>query len=124
MNIKMKLFLVGILAGGISYWFNNYNEYLLLGVNIHYIMFINSILFSFIVTYYYLKSNSNDSAAIISLGALSAYIIRILFDVAFIDKTSHNLLPFEIIMISLIVFPGTYLGAFGVKLVKRIKKIG
>ncbi len=123
MNTKMKLFLVGILAGGISYWFNNYNEYLLLGVNIHYIMFINSILFSFIVTYY-LNSNSNDSAAIISLGALTAYIIRILFDVVFIDRTSHNLLPFEIIMISLIVFPGTYLGAFGVKLVKRIKKIG
>ena len=123
MNTKMKLFLVGILAGGISYWFNNYNEYLLLGVNIHFIMLINSILFSFIVTYY-LKSNSNDSALIISLGALSAYIIRILFDVAFIDNTSHNLLPFEIIMISLIVFPGTYLGAFGVKLVKWIKKIG
>lgn len=123
MNTKMKLFLFGILAGGISYWFNSYNEYLLLGVNINYIMFINSILFSFIVLFY-LKSNSNDSAAIISLGALSAYIIRVLFDVIFIDNTSHNLLPFEIIMISLIVFPGTYLGAFGVKLVKRIKKIG
>lgn len=46
-----------------------------------------------------------------TFGFISAVMLRVIYDTTFIDSTSHNLWPFEVIIALMIVFPASLIGA-------------
>ena len=71
--------------------------------------------FSFIIAiasgYFYAK-NFVRPALLITSAILAATLINIVFEIIFIDRTSHNLLPFELIYIFIIAYFPAQAGAF------------
>ena len=118
MKTKIWIILVGILLGNISYWFNSFDEYSVMGEYIYLFMSIGPLLGSFLFTIY-LTENPAKIALLIYIGVLLAYIVRIFFDINFIDSTSHNLFPFEIIGISVVTIPSAFVGAYFAEGMKR-----
>jgi hypothetical protein len=113
--------LLGIVVGGFSYWFNAYNQLFVAGINIYHIMGIGAFLGSIIMSYS-LSMKPSKIALSMSIGIIIAILVRIFFDVTFIDSTSHNLAPFEIIIAACIVFPSAFVGSLLSKLVALLRK--
>ncbi|GAB2608708.1 hypothetical protein [Belliella aquatica] len=115
-KITIAISLIGLLLGGIAYWFQPYNQQDLFGVSIYLIMGVGAFLSSFFIKIY-LKEKPLKIANFVSLGVIMAVLARIIFDVAFWDSTSHNLAPFEIIICGLNAFFPALIGGFLGKLV-------
>lgn len=120
-TLKLWIIFIGLIVGGFSYWLNPYNELSLLGVHIYLILCIGSLLASFFIQ---ILSNSNPIKIILflSLGAIIAIVIRIIYDTAFWDSTSHNLAPFEILITAFIILPSAFVGVYLARLVKWLER--
>lgn len=118
---KFWIILAGIMAGGIAYWFQPYNQSTMLGINIWLIMSTGVF-----ITVFLLKLLSNDKpnkiALLVSSGVILAVFARIVYDVTFWDSTSHNLAPFEIVICAFVVLPVAFAGAYLPSLVKRLRQ--
>lgn len=110
-NESLWVTIVGMIVGGISYWFNEYNIMEIGGISIYLIMGVGSLIGSMLMQYRY-KLKPVKSAQFISLGVIFSVLIRIIFDTAFVDSTSHNLAPFEVIIAATIAFPCALIGAY------------
>ncbi|WP_370479644.1 hypothetical protein [Tamlana flava] len=112
---------VGIIIGGISYWFQPYNQLYTDVSQIKLIWslgtFIEALLLAFI-----LNEKPFIIAVFVFLGVIFAVIARIFYDITFMDKTSHNLFPFDIVLCGIITFPSAFAGVYLAVLVKKIKK--
>ncbi|WP_167618358.1 hypothetical protein [Maribellus sediminis] len=127
--MKNKIFigttLVGLIIGGIAYWFQPYNRSTVLGINMYLIMSLGAFFASFLLRVFG-NEKPPKIALLVSLGIALAVIARIIYDTTFFDSTSHNLAPFEIIICGIITIPsafaGTYLGLLFKKINKRDNK--
>lgn len=114
-NESLWVIIVGMIVGGISYWFNEYNIMEIGGISIYWIIGVGSMFGSMLMGYKF-KLKPAKSAKFISLGVMLSVLIRIIFDTAFVDSTSHNLAPFEVIIATAIAFPCALIGAYIAKL--------
>ena len=114
--------LVGLILGGISYWTQSYGQIEILENNFIQIMwsagpFIGTLLLMFL-----LKEKPWRPALLISCGFILAAVVRIVYDIIFIDPAHHNLAPFEIIICGIFVLPCSFAGAYLSLLIKKLKK--
>ena len=92
---------LGIISGVVYYWFTEYDSLELCGIHIYLILLIGVLLSSLMCLRRRTIKVSSIYSGILS-GVFLAVSLRILYDLIFWDNSSHNLLPFEII-ISLII---------------------
>ncbi len=120
METKVKLgnIGVGLIIGGIAYWFQPYNQMTVLGLNIWLIMSIGSFIASAFIMLY-LKEKPLKIALFVSLGVALAILARIIYDTIFWDSTSHNLAPFEIIIGGIVTIPSAIAGVYVGLLAKK-----
>lgn len=110
-KIRICITLAGLIIGGIAYWFQPYNHDTVLGINMYLIMTVGAFFASLFLM---LFGNEKPSkiALLVSLGVLLAVLARIIYDTTFVDPTSHNLAPFEIIICGIITIPSAFAGTF------------
>jgi hypothetical protein len=113
------IIVAGILAGAISSWFNEYNQLTVFGISIRLLLAITSFAASFLMSLFYSESNAKIPL-LISAGVLMALAGRIIFDL-YIDSTSHNLFPFEMLISFSISFSCAFVGSFLASLYKKKK---
>lgn len=124
-KVRIRITLVGLIVGGLAYWFQPYNQDTVLGINMYLIMTVGAFFASFLLK---LFGNEKPSkiALLVSLGVVLAVLARIIYDTTFWDSTSHNMAPFEIIICGIITIPcafaGVYLGLFIKKFKTRFDK--
>jgi hypothetical protein len=111
------LLVLGLISGALSFWINPYNEHILFGVDQRLILAFSTFLTALVFRLYFKKPTLLISTYIAG-GVLIAFLLRVVFDTAFIDKSHHNLLPLSLIIYSLIIFPASFLGAFLAHLIK------
>lgn len=118
MKVKLASIIAGVVIGGIGYWFQPYNQLNVFGIHTYIIWFVGAFLISMLLMFLF-KCKKLTLSSFMALGILLAVTLRILFDIAFLDPTSHNLFPFEIIICGIVSFPGALAGAFFPGLFKR-----
>lgn len=117
-KVKLGIIGVGLIIGGIAYWFQPYNQMTVLGLNIWLIMSIGSFIASAFIMLY-LKEKPLKIALFVSLGVALAILARIIYDTIFWDSTSHNLAPFEIIIGGIVTIPSAIAGVYVGLLAKK-----
>ncbi len=120
-KIRFGITLVGLIIGGIAYWFQPYNQSTVLGINMYLIMTVGAI-FASLLLKLFVNEKSPKIALLVSLGVVLAILARIIYDTTFWDSTSHNLAPFEIIFCGIITIPSAFAGTFLGFLIKDFKK--
>lgn len=118
-KIVILIILVGIMAGGLSYWFNPYNELSLLGISIYKLMGAGAFLGSLSLTLI-LNEKPWKIALLITTGIIIGIMCRIIFD-GINDSSTHNLFPFEIIAALFISVPSAFIGSYLSVLIKYVK---
>jgi hypothetical protein len=109
---------VGVIIGGISYWFNPYNVMEIGGISIYMIMSVGSF-FGAVGLAFRFKQDAFKIARALTSGVLISVVLRVLYDTTFIDASSHNLVPFELIMAGFVAFTCSIIGAFITSKLKR-----
>ena len=110
-RIRIGITLVGLVIGGIAYWFQPYNQDTVLGINMWLIMSMGAFIASFLLMLF-LNEKPLKIALLVSLGVALAVLARIIYDTTFYDSTSHNLAPFEIIICGIITIPSAFVGVY------------
>ena len=114
-------FFVGLIIGGLAYWFQPYNQTSVLGINMWLIMGIGALVGSLLLNIASI-AKPHVIALLVSLGVVLAVLFRIIYDTIFWDPTSHNLAPFELLLASAVTIPSAFIGIlFGVFLKKNLK---
>lgn len=101
---------LGFVVGAIGYWTADFSEegefarviYSILGPG----AFICSV-----ISFSLRKKSPGFIALLISLGIMLGMLSKILYDVAR-DSSSHDMLPFELLLGLVIVLPAAFLGSF------------
>ncbi len=119
MKNKMRLFsiIMGLICGALSYWFNAYNEMYVLGINIYILMGILSVLLAIFLGVRF-KKEVYSIPLYYSFGFIIAVLGRIFFDIA-MDSSTHNLFPFEIVFVLVIIIPASYCGALFINFINK-----
>ena len=120
-KVKIWIIIIGLIIGGISYWFQPYGQMTVLGIHMYLIWSIGALLGALFLMLF-IKKKPSQISLFLSLGVTLAILARIIYDTTFWDSTSHNLAPFEIIMGALITIPCAFLGTFLARLIKKIFK--
>lgn len=121
MTRKTAFYIAGGLVIGIFYsWFNEYNEPEVWGVRVRTLMMTGSSILAFLLCYL------DDGKVLptvlkIAAGVTLAVLMRIVWDTVMIDKTMHNLAPFELVMAFGLSFITSLLGG-GVAALVRPKR--
>ena len=98
MSKRHLFYIAGGLVLGIFYaWFNAYNSPAAFGMNLRTMLMSSSSILAFLLVYFD-NGKVLKTAILISAGVCAAVLMRIVFDVVFIDETSHNLAPFELVI--------------------------
>jgi hypothetical protein len=118
-KIVKLIILVGIMVGGLSYWFNPYDELSLLGISIYKLMGAGAFLGSLSLTLI-LNKRPWEIAILITTGIMISIMCRIIFD-GINDPSTHNLFPFEIIAALFISVPSAFIGSYLSVLLKFLK---
>lgn len=111
----------GLMGGALSYWFQPYNERLLLGVDIFLLMGILAFLASLGIGLAR-RAHWFQIAVFLCAGFVVSMLGRIFFDVIFIDKTHHNLWPFEVLYALGFLVPASLAGGLVAYLINRGRK--
>lgn len=120
-NFNLPSVVAGTAIGAIAYWFQPYNETTFLGINIFVIMGTGALLAACLLQLWR-STKPLTNAIYVTTGVLVAVMLRILFDLTFMDATSHNLLPIEILFAGVVAFPGALLGALVVFFATKVRK--
>ncbi len=125
-KMKNKVFigttLVGLIIGGISYWFLP-SERLNFGEPLVYLTWIIGTFCGSLLLVIYLNEKPPKIALLVFLGVVLAVYVRIHFDMdSFGEYDSHNLLPIEFIFCGIITIPSAFAGAYLGLLIKMFKK--
>lgn len=114
-KIRIGITLVGLVIGGIAYW---YGEIGIPGSVLTWSLgtFLGSLLLMFFV-----NEKPPKIALLVSLGVALAVLLRIIYDTIFVDSTSHNLAPFEIIICGIITIPSAFVGVYLGLLIKKFR---
>ena len=120
-KVKFLITLIGFLIGAVSYWRTPYEELNLLDTQMWILFVFGTLIGSFIVNLY-LNNKPIKVAILISLGVVLSVIFRILYEITFMDTSSHNLAPFEILVSVIQTLPMSLLGAYLGKTILKLKK--
>jgi uncharacterized membrane protein YeaQ/YmgE (transglycosylase-associated protein family) len=113
--------LIGIIIGGLAYWFQPYNQSTVFGINMWVIMSIGAFLGTLLIMIF-LNEKPPKIALFVFLGVIIGVVAPIIYDITFWDPTSHNLFPFEIIFSSLITVTFAFIGVYLGLLIKKYFK--
>ena len=128
MKLKSKTWIVllGVVPGFIAYSFSEeYEGKTILGIDstqFSWILLSLGALLESSLIQIYMKWSASKTALLTYSGLILGVIALILYDVIFFNL-NHNLAPIEIIIISIIILPSAFLGAFSSKLIQYLKKI-
>lgn len=117
-KIGIWITLVGLIIGGLAYWFQPYNESTVFGINMYLIMSVGAF-FASMLLMLSLSQKPTKIALFVSLGVILAVLARIIYDTAFWDATSHNLAPFEIIISGIVTIPCAFIGVYLAFFIKK-----
>ncbi|WP_228850494.1 hypothetical protein [Aegicerativicinus sediminis] len=120
-KVKFLITLIGFLIGAVSYWRTPYKELNLLDTQMWILFVFGTLIGSFILNLY-LNNKPIKVAILISLGVVLSVIFRILYEITFMDTSSHNLAPFEILVSVIQTLPMSLLGAYLGKTILKLKK--
>lgn len=127
MKLKSKTWIVllGVVLGFIAYSFSEeYEGNTILGIpstQFSWILLsLGALVGSFLIQIY-MQWSALKTALLSYSGLILGVIALIFYDVIFFNL-NHNLAPLEIIIISIIVLPSAFLGAFSSKLIQYFKK--
>ncbi len=103
--------LLGFIIGGMSYWFQPYNQMQLIG---NYMMIIRctGVFFGALILMFFIKKEPFQISLFLAFGIMLAYFARLIYDITFWDSTSHNLAGIEIIIVAFITIPFVFAGSF------------
>ena len=111
--------LTGLICGALSYWFNPYNNLYFLGIPIYYIMGISSFI-SVIGLGLKFKNYIFSIPIYFCIAFIIAAMMRIIYDTTIIDPTHHNLFPFEIGLILIVIVPSSLLGSILIYFINKL----
>jgi len=119
MKNKTNIFssIIGVVCGALSYWFNSYNEMYVGGINIYYLMGVLAFLSVVAIGFIY-KKHVFSLPLYFCIGFLISVLGRIFFDISN-DPSSHNLFPFEIIFVLVIIVPSSFAGLFLINFINK-----
>jgi len=111
-NDKQSLLIIGLslLAGGIIYWTIPIYDIALLS-RLFIVKWCLPVILIGLISFPIGKKRPLNSSILITIGFVSAIIVRIIYDTVIIDPTSHNLWPFEIVISICITFPIAFIGS-------------
>ena len=110
------IILIAMLVAGLSYWTIPYDK-MDIGVII-YSWTISAFITASILAYFSPKKIIKQ-ALLTTAGFEIAIIVRAIFDMTFVDPTSHNLIPFELIINGFLAFIPALTGAFIIGMIIR-----
>lgn len=108
-NGKAIALVLGLIAGGLSYWFNPDNVLYIVGIQIHVVMAVGSLAAAWYAAWKYQLGIAKNSL-LVTAGVTIAVIGRIVVD-GILDSSSHNLFPLELIAAWVVTFPSALIGA-------------
>jgi hypothetical protein len=119
-KVGIDITFVGLIIGGIAYWLEPYVR-----TDIPGSFFIWSVgaFFWALLLILFVNEKPPKIALLVSLGIALAVLLRIIYDTIFVDSTSHNLAPFEIIICGIITIPSAFVGVYLGLLIKKLNKI-
>jgi len=115
---KLIIFVSGFFIGIFSNWIVAYAPNTFLGINIFLYITLVSLIGS-VVFGCFKTINPVNGALLISFGITFACLLRIMYDISFIDKSMHNLLPFELAINFGLSFVGSLIGLYFIKIFKK-----
>lgn len=118
-NVGFGITLVGLIIGEMSFWVETYFQ-----SDIPVIFLIWSIVafFGSLFLKLFVNEKPPKIALLVSLGIVLSVLLRIIYDITFVDSTSHNLAPLEIIICGFITIPSAFMGVYLGLLIKKFKK--
>jgi hypothetical protein len=108
-----------MLIAGISYWTFSYER-----MSYDKIIFswtISAFITTSILSYFFPKEFFKN-ALLTTAGFELAIIVRAIYDITFVDPTSHNLIPFELVINGFLAFLPALAGAFIIGMLVRLKE--
>ncbi|GAB2769064.1 hypothetical protein [Salinimicrobium soli] len=117
---KVGAFFFGLFAGGISTWFQPYNEIEIFGIDYRIVMAMAALILAFLYKLWF-DAGTVNTGLFLSYGIITALFLRIIADVI-VDPTDHNLWPLEIAIFVVIAFPSALIGAYLGELVQWVRK--
>lgn len=109
-KIILLILLVGVFAGGFSYWFNPYNDMHFLGIHIYVLMVAGAFLSAMVLTLILIEKPWNI-AFLITAGVMIGILGRIIFDMVN-DSSTHNMFPFELVISFVITLTAATIGSY------------
>jgi 4-hydroxybenzoate polyprenyltransferase len=119
-NGKAIALVLGVIAGGLSYWFNPYNVLEIFGAPIHGVMAVGSLVAAGYAAWKY-QLGIVQISLMVSLGVAIAVMCRVIVD-GLADSTSHNLFPFELALAFVVSFPSALIGASASQFIIGLRK--
>lgn len=114
--------LTGLILGGIAYWTPSYSDLYFQDSSIILVMWTAGAFFGALALMFLLQEKPWRLAILISGGFILAVVCRIIFDIIFVDRTHHNLAPFEIGFCGIFVLPFSLAGAYFFLLLRKLRK--
>jgi len=111
----------GLICGAISYWFQPYNERKVLGIALFLLLGLLTFVAS-LPAVFVTRGVWFQIPLFLCAGVIISVMGRILYDVTFVDKTHHNLWPFEVLFVLGIILPASFVGVFMASLLKKAIK--
>lgn len=118
-KVRMGSMLVGLIVGGIAYWFESFVQ---TGIPASFFIWSVGAFFGALLLMLFLNGKPPKIALLVALGIALAVLFRIIYDTTFVDSTSHNLAPFEFIICGIITIPSAFGGSYLGLLIKKFKK--
>ena len=118
---KRSFIIIGLICGGLSYWFQPYNERTVFGVDIYLLMGVLAFVASLLAGLT-LRGAWFQISLLICAAFVTSDMGRVFFDVTFIDKSHHNLWPFEILFALGVIVPSSFAGVFIAHLIHKVRR--
>jgi len=110
-KLIILIILLGLIIGGISYWFQPYNQMQLIGGFIM-IMRCTGFFLGALILMLFIKKEPFLISLFFTFGIMLAYFARFFYDVTFWDSTSHSLAGIEVIVVQFLTIPFVFAGSF------------
>lgn len=119
MKNRTRIFssIIGVVCGALSYWFNPYNEMYVGSINIYFLMGVLAFLSIAALGSIY-KKYAFRLPIYFCAGFIISVLGRIFFDISN-DPSSHNLFPFEVVFVLVIIIPSSFAGSFLIDLINK-----
>lgn len=116
-NSNLIFILIAMLVAGISYWTKPYGK---MDTETVYILWTSSAFVTASIFTSISPKKIITHTLLTTAGFEIAIILRAIYDITFVDPTSHSLIPFELVIFGLLAFISALGGAFIMHMIKRL----